>query len=332
MFKKIKNKIRLKELYYKEKLGILKPKEIIIDIAAYCNAECPFCPRIYMPEERSHGYMKVELFKEILKKAKDLNINKMRLYSTAEPLLHPKFSQIISIAKEMDFFIEVSTNASMLHKYHEILLKVDVLQFSIEGWDKESYEKYRIPLKFEKIYNNIKSFSDYAKNKKVRPKIMCNLLLTKKTEVKKYLELWGEYVDKIAVNFMSQATLYDNKKFISKKNNEIKDEYYSFRKIKSEFMCSYPFTSLVVSYDGKISLCCSDFFSSLDLGYIDESIKSIWNNKERKKIREEFYSQKLDKCSGCTIFHKPFDKDKEKIKSYILSLDSKHSNKLVFGF
>jgi hypothetical protein len=47
-----------------------KPKEIIIDICASCNAMCPFCPRIYMPEERSKGYMDIDLFKIILVQAK----------------------------------------------------------------------------------------------------------------------------------------------------------------------------------------------------------------------------------------------------------------------
>jgi len=147
----------LKIKYFFEKP---KPKEIIIDICAACNAACPFCPRLYMPEERSKGYMSLDLFKFILEEAKREGIKNIRLYSTAEPTLHPKFDEIIDLLKKDDFFVSVSTNASLLDKHLDALMKVDILQFSIEGWDKESYEKYRIPLKFDRVYANIKLFHE----------------------------------------------------------------------------------------------------------------------------------------------------------------------------
>ena len=47
-------------LFYK------KPNTLRLDIAATCNAQCPFCPRVYMDEERLVGTMDFEKIKKIL--------------------------------------------------------------------------------------------------------------------------------------------------------------------------------------------------------------------------------------------------------------------------
>lgn len=167
-------------LRIQDAIGVSKINEIIVDISASCNAKCPFCPRVFMPEDRSTGFMSVELFELTLKEAEKHKISNLRLYSTAEPLLHPKFDELIDIAKRQGFTVSVSTNASLLHKHFESLSKVDLLQLSIEGWDKESYERYRYPLNFERTYENIKEFYSFASNKTHKPKITTNLLLTKK--------------------------------------------------------------------------------------------------------------------------------------------------------
>ena len=168
-----------------------KPREIIVDICAACNASCPFCPRIYMPEERSKGYMDMDLFRFILAEAKREGIKNIRLYSTAEPTLHPKFDEIIELLKRDNFFVSVSTNASMLDRHTDTLMKVDILQYSIEGWDKESYEKYRVPLKFDKVYNNIKDFHAEKLKRETPPQDLNKSSANKKNRPEKIYAIVG---------------------------------------------------------------------------------------------------------------------------------------------
>ncbi len=267
------NALKIKYFFQKP-----KPKEIIIDICAACNAACPFCPRLYMPEERSKGYMEIELFKFILKEAKKEGIKNIRLYSTAEPTLHPRFDKIIDLLKKNGFFVSVSTNASMLDKYIDALLKVDILQFSIEGWDKESYEKYRFPLKFDKVYENIRLFNEKREEVKQSPKVSTNLLLTRHTDLEKYMALWGDLIDDIKIHFMAEATIYENGKFISIKNEKILNEYYNFKKQINNFVCTYPFNVLTIAFDGKIALCCNDFSASMNIGHIKEGIENVFQS------------------------------------------------------
>lgn len=305
-----------------------KPREIIVDICAACNASCPFCPRIYMPEERSKGYMDMDLFRFILAEAKREGIKNIRLYSTAEPTLHPKFDEIIELLKRDNFFVSVSTNASMLDRHTDTLMKVDILQYSIEGWDKESYEKYRVPLKFDKVYNNIKDFHAEKLKREIRPKISTNLLLTKKTDLKKYMQLWGDFVDNVKMHFMLEATVYENDRFVARKNEAIGDEYYTFAKQTKNFLCTYPFNILTVAYDGKIALCCNDFSASMDIGHIRDGISPVFQSPVLESIRNEFYTQKLNRCKGCAFFSLPQEKDREAVKKTIAELDYKHQEKI----
>jgi len=307
-----------------------KPKEIIIDICAACNASCPFCPRIYMPEERMKGYMDLELFKFILSEAKKEGIKNIRLYSTAEPTLHPDFDTIIELLKKDNFHIAISTNASLLHNHIDALMKVDILQFSIEGWDKESYEKYRIPLKFDRVYSNIKLFYQNKLKAKKSPKTSTNLLLTKSTDLKKYMNLWGDLIDNIQIHFMFEATTFENEKFVSKKNNKILDEYYDFKKQKKDYMCGYPFNILTVAFDGKIALCCNDFSASMKIGDIQDGIEKVFKSQVLNSIRDEFYTQNLDKCKNCSFFTEPYNNDFDLIKQQINRLDIKYRNKINF--
>ena len=319
----------LKIKYFFEKP---KPKEIIIDICAACNAACPFCPRLYMPEERSKGYMSLDLFKFILAEAKREGIKNIRLYSTAEPTLHPKFGEIIDLLKKDNFFVSVSTNASLLDKHIEALMKVDILQFSIEGWDKESYEKYRIPLKFDRVYANIKLFHEEKLKASTAPKVSTNLLLTKDTNLKKYMELWGDLIDNIQIHFMLEATTYENGKFVSKRNQKLNDEYYNFESLKEDFICGYPFNILTIAFDGKIALCCNDFSASMNIGNIKDGITNIFESQVLKSIRNEFYQQDLDKCKDCSFFTKPYKDDVYALKKEIDTLDEKYKNKIDTGF
>ena len=325
--KKIANVIgygnALKVKYFFEKP---KPKEIIIDICAACNATCPFCPRLYMPEERSKGYMSLELFKFILEEAKKENIKNIRLYSTAEPTLHPEFDEIIDLLKKDGFFVSVSTNASMIHKHIDSLMKVDILQYSIEGWDKESYEKYRVPLKFDKVYNNIKEFHQEKLKRDSYPKISTNLLLTKNTNLEQYMELWAEFIDEIKIEFMLESTIYENGRFIAKRNPQIEDEYYDFERKKSDFLCTYPFNVLTIAFDGKIALCCNDFSASMNIGNIKDGISNVFDSQVLDSIRKEFYTQNLDKCKKCSFFVNISQHNTLELKNKLNQLDTKYQS------
>lgn len=329
----IKQQEYLKNKYWQVKYKFFKPKptEIILDISASCNAACPFCPRVFMDADRSKGYMSLELYQFSLKEAKKHGIGRLRLYSTAEPTLNPNFSEMIDIAKEMGFFISVSTNASMMHKHMQALLKVDQIQFSIEGWDKESYEFYRQPLKFDKVYENIKHFNQLCSTITQKPLRQINLLLTKETQIDNFIALWGEFCDELHIHFMFPSSVFENGHIVSKIPLNMKDKLYDFTMKLGWKSCSYPFSVITVAYDGKISLCCDDFSSSFALGLITDGIEALYHREELEKIRLQFFTQKLNTCQSCNLFLKPQARDILRIKKELGSMVSQKA-KIIFDY
>jgi radical SAM protein with 4Fe4S-binding SPASM domain len=303
----------LKAKYILKRTGI--PKTLRIDITAFCNAKCPFCPRVAMPEARLSGRMSVDKFNSIVTEAKDFGINLIKLYITSEPLLHPKFSQFIEIANKKNIDIIISTNLSVLqHRLNE-LRKVKKLQLSIEGWDKSSYEKYRFPLKYEKARSNFNFLLNDNLLKNIYKEI--HLPVTKLTNLELFFKLWGD-VDAIRIDFMLPYNDFDktNKIFNSKYPFQLEDEIYKLYETK-EKVCYDPFDEIVIGYDGKIHLCCLDFHAELPLGNIDSGFKNVLNNLKRKQIQKEFLSGKVNTCNGCSLFKVPSDEQKKQLKILI---------------
>lgn len=324
----VKNKYsQLKYTFFKP-----KPSEIILDISASCNAACPFCPRMFMDVERSKGYMSLELYMFSLEEAQKHGIKRLRLYSTAEPTLNPHFSEMIDIAKKMGFYISVSTNASMMHKHMRALLMVDQIQFSIEGWDKESYEFYRQPLKFEKVYENIQYFNQLCFTLTQKPLRQINLLLTKETQINTFVSLWGEFCDEIHIHFMFPSSIFESGHIVSKRPLKMEDKLYPFNTKSGRKYCSFPFEVVTVAYDGKISLCCDDFSSSFALGNIKEGIQNIFFSSTLNEVRQQFITQQLVICQECNIFLSPLAEDVKQVKEELLRVNVPKNIRIVFDY
>jgi pyruvate-formate lyase-activating enzyme len=305
-----------------------RPREMIVDLSATCNAQCPHCPRVSMPEHRSKGHMEPHVLDRCIAEAKQAGIRTIRLYSTAEPTQHPKFDEIIARLKREHFTVGVSTNAATLKQHLDGLVDVDTLQYSIEGWDPASYEKFRYPLKFERVHRNIVAFWEHVQQRARRPEITCNLLLTRSTDIEKFVACWGPYVDRITVGFLMGTTVYKNGAFINDENHEIADDYFA-HEVATDGICGYPFEVVTVAYDGKIALCCEDFTAELPLGTIDDGLAKVGRNAALHHVRRQFYSGRLDICRGCNFFRKPHHSDVEAARARIDALPDAVKRKLV---
>lgn len=143
---------------YRVDQGRLVPEEIALDISGACNAQCFFCSRQYLPEDKSKWFMELDLAFKLLAEAKELKLKRLALHSTGEPLMHPKFDKILQKALDTGIPIHLFTNASLLHKHFDLVAQIPSVNFSIEGWTAEAYEIYRKPLKFDRVFANLQKF------------------------------------------------------------------------------------------------------------------------------------------------------------------------------
>jgi len=326
--KTISNKTILRSKYILGKTGL--PKTLRIDITAFCNAKCPFCPRIAMPDERSTGKMSIEKFSIIMQEAKKFGIKILKLYITSEPLLHPDFDKFVKVAIENEMEVQISTNLSVLQHRLNDLREISKLQLSIEGWDKKSYEKYRFPLKFERAKSNFDFLTKDPFLKKIYKEI--HLPVTKLTNLEKFFLLWGK-VDAIRIDFMQPYNEFNklNNSFVSKYPLQLQNEIYELTEIKDK-TCYDPFDEIVIGYDGKVHLCCLDFHAELSLGNIDEGFENVLQNLTRKNIQKEFLSGNVITCQGCSQFMRANQTQKNNIKNKIQNAweNTKPKAKIIF--
>lgn len=303
----------LRAKYFLNIAGI--PKTLRIDITAFCNAKCPFCPRVAMPNSRMSGKMSLETFTSIITEAEKFGIKTIKLYITSEPLLHPMFSKFIDVVKSKNLEVQVSSNLSVIQHRLNDLSKVDKLQLSIEGWDKISYEKYRYPLKYERARENYNFLINDQNLKSIFKEI--HLPVTKLTDLKKFFKLWGN-VDSIRIDFMQPYNDFNTKDntFVSKFPLQLKDEIYELEE-KVDKICYDPFDEIVVGFDGKVHLCCLDFHAELPLGNIENGFINILKNNKRKNIQNEFLTGSVKTCSGCSQFMVASKKQKDNLTNQI---------------
>jgi MoaA/NifB/PqqE/SkfB family radical SAM enzyme len=140
-----------------------RPLNVILDLTARCNLKCVMCyfaetDRLHFPPFDSQlsedGNMPVEVFEKI---AADLFPRAWRvaLACAAEPMIHPRFREIVAIAGRYgvpDLWFPTNLLA-LTDATAEALVRnrVTTVAASIDGVTKETYEKIRVPAKWERL-------------------------------------------------------------------------------------------------------------------------------------------------------------------------------------
>src|SRR4030043_1495730 len=123
----IKTKIKPRiELENRTKLEEVIPLEVpfvvFLDPADICNFQCKFCPTgnraLIKNIKRNSGLMDFELYKKIIADLCEFEkpIKVLRLYKDGEPLLNPRFADMVHYAKKSGCTLQVdtTTNGSLL--------------------------------------------------------------------------------------------------------------------------------------------------------------------------------------------------------------------------
>jgi MoaA/NifB/PqqE/SkfB family radical SAM enzyme len=141
-----------------------RPLNVILDLTARCNLKCVMCyfantdrllfPPFDAPPLSDDGNMPVEVFEKI---AADLFPRAWRvaLACAAEPMIHPRFREILGIAGRYGVpDLWFPTNLLALTEptaQAMISAGVSTVAASIDGMRKETYEKIRVPARWERL-------------------------------------------------------------------------------------------------------------------------------------------------------------------------------------
>jgi radical SAM protein with 4Fe4S-binding SPASM domain len=209
--------------------GELKlPTVIEIEPTNYCNLRCRMCHVSYQAKGERHH---IEL--EALRRFRSLTDTLVVLGSNFEPMMHPSFSEMLSMFRDFGFRLDIITNGTLLNdEIIDMMTKCNFnkIGFSFDGIRKETYESIRRNAHYERTIENIlklrKAFEGRETHFTVNNVIMrCNI-----DELIETIDFWDTHnFDRLGLIFMvsradnewvSQQSLYPIRDYAYKKLDE----------------------------------------------------------------------------------------------------------------
>ena len=266
------------------------PFRVMVENTNVCNANCVFCPHRIM--KRKKGAMPMDLFKKIVDQCRKEGIDYLTIYGFGEPLLDPRFEEKVTLAKELGI-ARVTTNTNAMYLTRErsrkiIAAGIDEIYISFDAATKKTYRQIRPGLDFKTVEKNINDLVEEKKRQGgQKPEIILSFVETEtnKKETEKYLSKWKNKVDHVSI---SQLHNWTGAVDCGGLENGRRDP------------CRLLWTDMVISWDGRVPLCCNDYENKIILGNIKrQTIREIWGGKKMKGVRRLHQKGKFSELSLC---------------------------------
>jgi radical SAM protein with 4Fe4S-binding SPASM domain len=267
----------------------MKYKKIYIEITNVCNLNCSFCAKT----NREPKFMSLEEFKIILNKIKDYT-NYIYLHVLGEPLLHPKINEFISIANELGFNVNITSNGYLINNINDDV-KIRQINISLHSY----------------IENNNLSLDDYLNNIFLK----ASKLVEKGTYIN--YRLWVNnknsniILNKLNQQYHSNITINDRTKTLASNIFYSKEKEFTWPskieegRLSPTGTCRALKDHIAILVDGTIVPCCLDNNANINLGNIfNDNLDEIINSSTYKDMLKGFNNnQKINKlCQKCNFY------------------------------
>lgn len=234
------------------------------------------------------------------------------LYHQGEPYINKDFLRCVEYAKGKRLYTETSTNVHYLNpKNAELTVQsgLDAVIVSVDGTTQESYERYRVNGKLDKVKDGIRNL--VAAKKKLgskTPYILLQFLVMKHNEheipeieaLAKELE-----VDRLLKKNIQVENYQEALEWLPEK-----EKYQRYSITESDInvrnggkgVCPRPWLSTLMNWDGGIVPCCFDKNGDHTMGHVkDHDFGDIWANGNYKEFRGNMLTNRksIDICKNC---------------------------------
>lgn len=244
-------------------------------------------------------------FQKVIEKIRPYT-NYIYLHVLGEPLLHPKFEEILSIAENALLNINITTNGGLIEKRKEILLQHSIRQINISLHDAEENV---LPEKWSDYLNSVLEYATEASSKTYINLRLWNAGVNASTDFNRFC------LEKIAFNYdktIEEITLKGKDSGIKLSDHIFlqhapRFEWPDGEKIRSEATktCYALRDQIAILVDGTVVPCCLDGDGNMNLGNIFNSdLAEILHTERSLKIRNGFISNQITEefCKSCGFF------------------------------
>lgn len=274
------------------------PLMVVLSITYVCNSNCPQCPynnsdirAIY----KDALFMPPELFKKIADECGKYQAY-LRLSGGGEPLLHKEMIEMIEYAKSVGAKIGLITNGSLMTEARAdrlLACGTDMIEFSVDAGDKETYRQVRCGLDFDILVKNVKYTVQKRNEIKSPTKIIVSIINQKAVQntLEEAIKFWEEIVDKVQVR--KYLTWGYNKK-------EESADASPYLKPEEKIPCPWLFERLNIDSRGDVTVCGEDIaFKEKFANIKNQSIKEVWHSEKLEYYRKKHLERKGDGISLC---------------------------------
>lgn len=259
-----------------------KFKKIYIEISNICNLSCPFCNI----NNRKQKSITIDEFNILLDKLKD-HTNYLYFHMLGEPLLHKNINELIDIAFNKNFNINITTNGYLIKKIKT--KNIRQINISLHSYN----EKYNKTLDeyLEDIFDKINDLKDTY----ISYRLWTNTLY-KEEIIKKLSDKYNVKIKNENIKLANNIYLNFDEEFIWP---NLSNEYYS--EVGS---CNAINNHIGILVDGTVVPCCLDTEGIIKLGNIyDENLEDIINSERYQNMANNFKNNKRCEllCRKCSF-------------------------------
>jgi radical SAM protein with 4Fe4S-binding SPASM domain len=136
------------------------PRHVQIEPVGQCNLRCAMCPIEFRPESepgRPPAHIAVGVFKRLVDQFGA--IDELHLQGLGEPLLHPRFFELVAYAAGRAIKVSTNTNMTLMTEARAaacVRSGLHDLHVSLDGARAESFESIRRRASFDKVLRNLR--------------------------------------------------------------------------------------------------------------------------------------------------------------------------------
>lgn len=286
---------------------------VYLETTNYCNLQCSFCNRDEVIGALQH--MPIEKFRDMMEKIKHHPIKEAKLMGMGEPMLHPKFDEVVKIFKEYfpNAFLIVATNCQynigegkpLRDRFQSALQYIDLLYFSIDGY-KESYERDRSPAKWDRL---ITFLDDFRNMDRMGCRVTCNYVVNPQN-VSDIQKIKDEIVDEygleelrlnIAQDWSEDKSMpggYTNEQlqYLKSWGNSVKG------KSKWDYEdCFWVNEGLYTTVEGNVKMCCMNTAASPFGNIFETDLEDIRNSSDYQNVKRGCNTNNpTSHCKNCS--------------------------------
>jgi len=264
------------------------PLHLDVETNSLCNLRCTFCATTH--NRYKPGYMDEVTWRKVIDEGGRNGLYSLKFTFRGEPLLHRDLPRMVKYAKDAGILdVYFNTNAVRLTEpmiRSLIDAGLDRISISFEGFEKATYEHYRVGARFEDVVRNIEALKRIKEEVgSTTPLVRIQTVLVPQLEgrEKEYTAFWTPRADEVA--------------YLDMKDEDGNPDH---RGTIADWACPQLWQRMTITWDGKILPCVHDIYEWMSFGSIhDISIKEAWKCAAEENYRNRHRAGRAHEIAAC---------------------------------